>query len=341
MFDFKLKLENFLSIKRGEVNSKNNITILLAPNRAGKTQILLLLYSIFWSLWKAYKDKDDFSKEKFEKELKKKLQNVFLIKKVDEILSWESKKYSITFSTEFLNFSISGPAFKIEEFSFLKSLYFDKPPVFIQPAGLGDYYKGVYSLKKYYPEWKLVSEAAIDLINDLFIVYAGKTDVKDNNESLLQLYEKLFSAKYFIQNDRIYIQEKGKKYGIERTASGLKSLSWLYLILRYNLFGNFLFIDEPEVNLHPAYIDNLSYFIYELSKDRKIFLATHSDYMLESFNKLINNNDFKVDVFLGKLEDTNAIYKSTEADKDNIIDTSPLIDVYLKILKEGFGYESI
>ncbi len=212
-------------------------------------------------------------------------------------------------------------------------------PVYLQVAGLGDYYKGIYSLGKYYSKWKIISEAIKDFIEDIFIVSGEKTHLSIKERELISLFEKLFSSKFYIQNQKIYIHEKRRRYGIEKTASGLKSLSWYYLILRYNLIGSVLFIDEPEVNLHPVYIDKLAYFLYKLSEGRKIFIATHSDYLLESFNKLMSKNDFKIDVWEGVLKEDGAFYSSYEADKDNLIDTSPLTEVYLNILKEGFGNE--
>jgi len=53
----------------------------------------------------------------------------------------------------------------------------------------------------------------------------------------------------------------------------------------------------------------------------------------------MSKNDFKIDVWRGVLKENGAVYDCYEADKDNLIDTSPLTDVYLNILKEGFGYE--
>ncbi len=359
MFDLKLKVENFLAIKKAELRSKNNITVLVAPNRAGKTQMMLLLYSIFWSWWKVSKDNNflelyggtimrdlypEFKKSReFEKELKEKMQNVFLLKKsVDEVLSWSGNKYNVLLTSNYLLTTFKGKPFTVKEFD-VKNFQFFKfvqtSPIYLQLSGLGDYYKGIYSLKKYYPKWKLISEAITDLINDLFIVADEKVEPEGKNRELMELFENLFSAKFFIQNRRIYIQEKGRKYGLEKTASGLKSLSWFYLILRYNLLGGILFVDEPEVNLHPTYIDRLVYFLCNLAKNRKIFIATHSDYLLESLNKFISKENVKVDVWIGDLKDNGAYYSHYEADKDNLIDTSPLVDVYLDILKEGFGHE--
>ena len=62
-----LQIENFLAVKKANIKINNNIVILIAPNRAGKTQILQLLYGIFWCIWKIKKDNKKITKENFEK----------------------------------------------------------------------------------------------------------------------------------------------------------------------------------------------------------------------------------------------------------------------------------
>jgi len=162
----------------------------------------------------------------------------------------------------------------------------------------------------------LVSEATTDFLHDLFILASEGVETNKENEKLIFLFEKMFQARFFIKNERVYVQEERRSYGIEKTASGLKSLSWLYLILRYNL--EILFLDEPEVNLHPEYIDKLAKFIYELSIDRKVFVSTHSDYLLESFNRFVKNSDLRVDVWVGTVDRSGAVYESVVVDKENI-----------------------
>lgn len=344
MFELDVNLINFLSVKKAEIRSKNNITILIAPNKAGKTQIMLMLYSIFWSLWKISKDKipEERIKKAFEDELRRKIKNVFLIKNLEDISNWNDKNYSIKITSDIIDINFNT-SFNINNLNIKSADFFNnmQSPIYLQLSGLGDYYKGIYSLKKYYPHWKLTSESILDLISDIFLAITSAEDIQaqKKNQELLNLFETFFGSRFYIQDERIYIYEKEKKYSIEKAASGLKSLSWFYLILKYDLIGNIIFIDEPEVNLHPKYIDKLTYFLYKLSRERKIFIATHSDYLLESLNKLMNKHDFKIDVWEGDLKEEGAHYRFYEANKDNLIDTSPLINVYIDILKEGFGYE--
>ncbi|WP_456400482.1 hypothetical protein, partial [Persephonella sp.] len=206
MIDLQLKLENFLSIKKANVESKNNITVLIAPNRAGKTQLMLLLYSVLWSLWKEQKDKKGFITS-----LPFKLRNVYLLKSLDDVIKWDKKTSTIKLNSSLLDLSyiISGNLRDLTKNIKVKEMSFNlkKSPVYLQLAGLGDYYKGIYSLNKYYPHWKLISEAVTDLLTDLFIVSTEKVETEKENKELLELFEKLFTSKFYIQNDRIYIQE--------------------------------------------------------------------------------------------------------------------------------------
>ncbi len=341
MFRLAVEVEDFLAIRKAKLKSDNNITFIIAPNRAGKTQIMLFLYSFFWSLWR--KNREDKPLSSF---VSPKLKNTFLIRNLKDLISWGSDEcrfsiavnssYRYTFRQKRTRRGSRAEDLGTESGT-PRSVELSKSPIYISPAGLGDYYKGIWAIKKYYEKWRLVSEATTDLLHDLFILASESAETEKGNEDLVLQFERLFEAKFYIKNERIYIQERGRNYSIERTASGLKSLSWLYLILKYDLLGEILFIDEPEVNLHPVYIDKLANFIYKLSVNRKVFVSTHSDYLLESFNKLIKKNDLKVDVWIGKVDRNGAVYKGTVVNKDSLIDTTPRNEVDMKIVRELFS----
>ncbi|NPA35018.1 MAG: hypothetical protein GXO48_08840, partial [Chlorobi bacterium] len=112
MIDIELDIKNFLAIKQAKIKTVNNITVIIAPNRAGKTQLMLLIYSILWSWWKVSKDNHfldlyegtimrdiypEFKKTRdLENELKKKIKNVLLVKKTEDILMWGKKEYNVS-----------------------------------------------------------------------------------------------------------------------------------------------------------------------------------------------------------------------------------------------------
>ncbi len=340
--ELQLKIRNFLSIKEAELTSSSNIVFILAPNKAGKTQILYLVYTYLWSLWKKNKDK----KDKLGKIFTSKAKKTFLVRNIKDLISWNCKKANIVFSLkeENLETTLEWIISKEEREDFFEDknsevLNSEKAPIYIAPSGLGDYYKGIWAMKKYYPSWRLVSEAITDLLEDLFIVASTEEELSEESKKFIEKFEKIFQVSYFIKDERIFLKEKGKTYGIEKTASGLKSIAWLYLIFKYNLVGDFLLLDEPEVNLHPKWIDLLVELIDFLSQRRKVFIATHSDYLIESYNKFLKKKNRTADVWIGILTPEGAKYQTFKADKENLIDTSPLNETYLDILRELFGYE--
>jgi len=339
MSQLEVYIENFLSIKSARLKANANITFIIAPNRAGKTQLLLLLYTYYWSLWKLYTEGSSSNASKIFKE---KLKGTFLVKKLTDLIKWNENNTKVLIKDNLgnkLEMEVSKSEINFPSESSPKQISLTKSPVYLSPAGLGDYYKGIWAIKKYYKSWRLFSEAVTDLLEDLFIVASESAEVEDETQKLLELFERLFNTKYHIRQKRIYISESGKTYGLEKTASGLKSLAWYYLLMKYNLLSSVLFIDEPEVNLHPEYIDRLVRFLYELSRNRKVFVATHSDYLLESFNVYLKKKNIEANVWVGMLKEDGAYYRSYTAGKDKLIDTTPLNKTYTKIVEELFKYE--
>lgn len=333
---FDLKISNFLAIKEGDLTSNNPLTVLVAPNRAGKTQIQYLLYSIFRSHWQASKKGDQVNDMIAAKWNFDDIQNVFLLDEWADYINWSAQEASVTLqSQDFFNIQLSLAQDQNFYDKSPKLYPFQKGPIYLSPAGLADYHKGIEAISRFYSSHNIISTAVTDFIQDVFIVHDSKTS--NVNQQLLQSFQDKFEARFFIENDTIQIEEKGKRLAIENAASGLKSLSWLYLMVKYNLLGEVLFLDEPEVNLHPAYQTQLAAFIAELiDAGVKVFLSTHSDYLLEAVNKNIKSGDFKADVWQGTLTDAGAIYQSYEANAEQLIDTSPLNESYVQTIKELF-----
>lgn len=76
---------------------------------------------------------------------------------------------------------------------------------------------------------------------------------------------------------------------INLSASMVKSLASLVVYLRFQAKkGDFLIIDEPEMNLHPANQRKLAQFLCELvNAGLNVILSTHSDYIIREVNHAI------------------------------------------------------
>ena len=80
-----------------------------------------------------------------------------------------------------------------------------------------------------------------------------------------------------------------KSLSIRNSASTIKSLSSLVFYLRYFVqYGETLFIDEPEINLHPDNQIKIARILAKISNlGINVYVSTHSDYIIREFNNLI------------------------------------------------------
>ena len=90
-------------------------------------------------------------------------------------------------------------------------------------------------------------------------------------------------------------KNRSKKLPIHMTASLVKTLSSLVVYLKYIAENNdLIIIDEPEMNLHPdSQIILTRLFAKLLSKNFRLLISTHSDYIVREFNNLIMLSNHK------------------------------------------------
>ncbi len=76
------------------------------------------------------------------------------------------------------------------------------------------------------------------------------------------------------------------------TATGVTNLGVIGLLLKKNVIskGSFVFIDEPEVNLHPAWQKIMIETLYQLSRmGINVVIATHSIDMIRYIENIMND----------------------------------------------------
>jgi len=94
------------------------------------------------------------------------------------------------------------------------------------------------------------------------------------------------------QEGEIKFLTEGLELDTNSMSSTVKSLSSLMYYLKYRAEkGDFILIDEPELNLHQDNQVKLAKFLAKLTNlGIKILISTHSDYMIRVFNDLIMLN---------------------------------------------------
>jgi hypothetical protein len=134
-----------------------------------------------------------------------------------------------------------------------------------------------------------------------------------NHPELLNKFEAIVGGSYSTNKEGVTVfQPHGSKLklGLGEVSSSVRSLLIVWYWLKYVASqGEMLVLDEPELNLHPANQRRLARFIAALiNHGVKVFLTTHSDYIVKELNTLImlHQPSEKLTAILAKLPDYDA-----------------------------------
>ncbi|WP_436873220.1 AAA family ATPase [Acinetobacter haemolyticus] len=134
----------------------------------------------------------------------------------------------------------------------------------------------------------------MDLLNKNIKISSERNEFLGN---ILTNINKVLSGELDISdNGDIYFRDSGasKNINLNVTATGVTNLGIIGLLLKKNVIakGSFVFIDEPEVNLHPAWQKIMIETLYELSKNGiNIVIATHSIDMIKYIENIMEGLD--------------------------------------------------
>lgn len=133
---------------------------------------------------------------------------------------------------------------------------------------------------------------------------------------------------YLPSEDIFVFNKDGETYSMQNTASGLKQLATIQLLLKNNELtkNSFLILDEPEINLHPGFQVELARILVLAARDLNIslYINTHSPFFAEAMEAYSRYYDL--------VEDTNFYLteKAPGIDKYNynFLDNDEIIEVY-------------
>lgn len=127
-------------------------------------------------------------------------------------------------------------------------------------------------------------------------------DEKKNDKDPLEMIEKIIRGHFYYNNQirEIRFKQCEKEFHVKNTASGIKTIALLQILLEKGLDTNsFLIIDEPEVHLHPEWQIIFAEVVTVLAKmwDMRFYINTHSPYFIEAIEVYSEKYDL--------IEDTN------------------------------------
>ncbi len=139
-------------------------------------------------------------------------------------------------------------------------------------------------------------KATVAFTRDLETVAKKISPLAESDPDLLTDFADIIGGEYAVTtNDELYYMPKGKKrirLSMDESSSAVLSLLNVGFYLKHLAKpGDLLMVDEPELNLHPENQRRVARLFARLvNLGVKIFMTTHSDYIIKEINTLLMLN---------------------------------------------------
>ena len=153
-------------------------------------------------------------------------------------------------------------------------------------------------LFKAYQSYPLPIENNVDFIRQLGDITKRKSFIAKEHPEVLEDFADIIGGEYTItQNNQLYYTPKGTrlKLTMGESSSAVRSLVNIGFYLHHVAEkGELFMVDEPELSLHPENQRRIARLFARLvNAGVKVFITTHSDYIVKELNTLIMLNDDK------------------------------------------------
>lgn len=150
-------------------------------------------------------------------------------------------------------------------------------------------------LYKSYQYYALPVHDNAELVRGLGNIVKDSSFLANDHPEVLRWFEDVVGGRYRVTgNDKLYFVPKNKRVRLDmdESSSSVRSLLDLGFYLPHLVkAGDLLIVDEPELNLHPENQRRIARLFARLvNLGVKVFLTTHSDYIVKELNTLIMLN---------------------------------------------------
>lgn len=155
---------------------------------------------------------------------------------------------------------------------------------------------GIYHLR--YPRYPMPVRKNVDFIRDIPNIVKRESFLTKEIPQLLKLFKEIIGGAYEVTDEGVIqfvpsdFGERKVKLGLTESSSAVRSLLDVGFYLRHTAQPNdILIIDEPELNLHLKNQRLIARLLAALvNHGIKVFVTTHSDYIIKELNMLIMLN---------------------------------------------------
>ncbi|MFN6181816.1 MAG: AAA family ATPase, partial [Dolichospermum sp.] len=181
---------------------------------------------------------------------------------------------------------------------FRKELNFAKNRLLEEIGQADENIDTVELLLKEYDDYALPIKTNVDFTRKLETIIKKNSFITDKYPDILADFTDIIGGEYTVtRNDELYYVPKGKKVklSMDESSSAVRSLLDIGFYLKHEAqHGDLLMVDEPELNLHPENQRRVARLFARLvNVGIKVFITTHSDYIVKELNTLIMLNHDK------------------------------------------------
>lgn len=138
-------------------------------------------------------------------------------------------------------------------------------------------------------------EDNVDFVRQLEELEKRTGVIAETHSEILDYFDEMLGGSYKVIKRKLVFQEKSgsrQKFSMNESSSCIRALLDVYFYLRCKAKpGDLFIIDEPELNLHPKTQRSFARLVARLvNVGVKVFITTHSDYIIKEFNTLIMLN---------------------------------------------------
>ena len=192
----------------------------------------------------------------------------------------------------------SLPAQKRQHSHFRKELNFARNRLLEEMSQTDKNIDPMELLFKEYQDYALPVKVNVDFTRQLETIAKRSSFVVEKHPEVLTNFASIIGGEYTVtRNDELYYVPTGKrvKLSMDESSSAVRSLLDIGFSVRHVAQpGDLLMVDEPELNLHPENQRRVARLFARLvNLGIKVYITTHSDYIIKELNTLIMLNHEK------------------------------------------------
>jgi hypothetical protein len=178
---------------------------------------------------------------------------------------------------------------------FRKDLYFDRNRI-LEEMSKGDKKLNPRTLLlKSYPSYAMPVKDNVEFTRSLEEISKKDSFIKEKYSHLTSYFDEIIGGNYTVsRNDELFFKpnDTKTKLSMDESSSAVRSLLDIGFYIKHIAQpGDLLIIDEPELNLHPENQRKIARLLATLVNiGIKVFITTHSDYIIKELNLLIMMN---------------------------------------------------